>query len=191
MQIVRASVQIAMIIHINARSVLACIALAWGATKINTQEVVGKDGIAPDNIAGEGAAYRYPIKKGTGAATYAVKSDNIARARRGAPNRLIVVAYIYAIQAIAEVSGSIHVRADVIALDHNVCAREIDAVVTVGGDDVARVRSCAADGVHACGLLEGEDLDADARVAQRRLAGDVRADIVALDQIARCRGNDI
>src|SRR5207237_4444520 len=106
----------------------------------------------------------------------------------GATDRIVVVLDEDATGAVAQVSGSIHSGTDEVALNQNIRALEKDAVVSIGGNNVAACRSRAADGVNACRFLKGEDLHAAGDVSQSHRAGDVRADIVALDQIARRRG---
>ncbi len=81
----------------------------------------------------------------------AVEGNDITCASRGATDRIVAVLDKDATGTVAQVSGSIYIGADIVALNQNIRALEKDAVVPIGGNNVAACRSCAADGVNPVG----------------------------------------
>src|SRR5207248_1051078 len=139
LQVVSTRVRVAQIVWCDAEGIFRC------AGKIDSEAGIGKDGVAQDSIAGARADQIDARTVGNARIFLAVEGNDITCASRGATDRIVAVLDEDATGAVAQVSGSIHSGTDVVALNQNIRALEKDAVVPIGGNDIARSRSRAAD----------------------------------------------
>ena len=121
----------------------------------------------------------------------AVSGDDVARGRRRAADDVLPTragGNGHAAPNITERQRAGDVSADEVALDDiaagwRTIAQHANAVIEIAGDEVTRARRCAADEV----VLTVVNLKAYGAVGDRRRARRVRADVIALNDVAGAR----
>ena len=120
-----------------------------------------------------------------------VAGDDIARSGCGPADRGVIgIVDVHADRRIAEVARAECVQADVVAPDHIGLGQiagggvdELNAVAVVAANDIAFGRRCAADDV----VCRADNLNAVGRIAPVDGSRDIRADVIAVDDIAAVR----
>src|SRR5207237_1601 len=131
-----------------------------------------------------------PPGKGECYATLAVTGDEVPRAARRAANEGVRSLELDAESEIGQGLGAGDVGADLVALDDGPCGsiaaagdHDADPKVPVAGNEVARTGGGPADEA----IVHGACDEHPPAVGQCRGAGDVSADLVALDDVPRGR----